>query len=64
MVRVSSTHRGQRGWACVLAFLALFIGLAPWAGAQTDVTTSRISGTIEDADGTAVPGVTVVATNV
>ncbi len=61
MVRVSST---QRGWACVLAFLALFIGMAPWAGAQTDVTTSRISGTVEDADGSALPGVTVVATNV
>lgn len=63
MVRVCSTHRGQRGWACVLAFLALFLGLAPWAGAQTDVTTSRISGTVEDADGAVLPGVTVVATN-
>ncbi|HWN42479.1 MAG TPA: TonB-dependent receptor [Thermoanaerobaculia bacterium] len=64
MVRVSSASCAQRNWACVLAFLALFIGLAPWAVAQTDVTTSRISGTVEDGDGSPLPGVTVMATNV
>jgi hypothetical protein len=64
MVRVSSASCAQRKWACVLAFLALFIGLAPWAVAQTDVTTSRISGLVEDADGSPLPGVTVTATNV
>ncbi|MEA2561915.1 MAG: hypothetical protein QOH06_3419 [Acidobacteriota bacterium] len=64
MVRVSSASCAQRRMACVLAFLALFIGLAPWAAAQTDVTTSRISGTVEDADGSPLPGVTVTATNV
>jgi hypothetical protein len=63
MVRVFSASCAQRRWACVLAFLALFIGLAPWAAAQTDVTTSRISGTVEDGDGSALPGVTVTATN-
>ncbi|HEX3129670.1 MAG TPA: TonB-dependent receptor [Thermoanaerobaculia bacterium] len=63
MVRVCTVSRGHRGWACVLAFLALFVGLAPFASAQTDVTTSRISGTVEDNDGSALPGVTVTATN-
>ncbi len=63
MVRVCTVSRAHRGWACVLAFLALFVGLAPFASAQTDVTTSRISGTVEDNDGTALPGVTVTATN-
>ncbi|HWM90664.1 MAG TPA: TonB-dependent receptor [Thermoanaerobaculia bacterium] len=63
MVRVCSASRAQRRWACVLAFLALFTGLAPWAAAQTDVTTSRISGSVEDADGSPLPGVTVTASN-
>ncbi|HET9225164.1 MAG TPA: TonB-dependent receptor [Thermoanaerobaculia bacterium] len=49
---------------CVLATLALLVGLAPMAVAQTDVTTSRISGTVEDSDGAQLPGVTVTATNV
>ena len=31
--------------------------------AQTDGTTSRISGTVEGADGAPLPGVTVEATN-
>ncbi len=63
MVRVFSATRTQRGWACVLAFLALFLGLAPFASAQTDVTTSRIAGTVEDGEGASLPGVTVTATN-
>ncbi len=56
MVRVFSSPGARRGWACVLAFLALMAGLAPWAMAQTDVTTSRISGSVEDADGGAAAG--------
>lgn len=48
---------------CVLASLALLLGLAPVAVAQTDVTTSRISGTVEDGDGGPLPGATVTATN-
>lgn len=63
MVRVFGVSRAHRAWACVLAFLALFVGLAPFAAAQTDVTTSRISGTVEDNAGAALPGVTVTATN-
>jgi outer membrane receptor for ferrienterochelin and colicin len=63
MVRVSTVSRTHRGWAYVLAFLALFVGLAPFVAAQTDVTTSRISGTVEDNDSTPLPGVTVTATN-
>ena len=46
----------------ILLSVALF-GLAPGALAQTDVTTSRISGTVRDAEGGAVPGVTVEAKN-
>jgi hypothetical protein len=63
MVRVCSAPRAKRGWACVLAFLALLIGLAPHAAAQTDVTTSRISGTVEDGSNSPLPGVTVTASN-
>ncbi|HYN21206.1 MAG TPA: TonB-dependent receptor [Thermoanaerobaculia bacterium] len=63
MVRFLSHTRAERGWVCVLVFLALFLGLAPWAAAQTDVTTSRISGTVEGSDGGALPGVTVTALN-
>ncbi|HEX2551509.1 MAG TPA: carboxypeptidase-like regulatory domain-containing protein, partial [Nocardioidaceae bacterium] len=62
MVRVSA----NAGRACVLATLAFLVGVlgvAPRAFAQTDVTTSRISGSVEGADGGALPGVTVVATN-
>jgi hypothetical protein len=62
MVRVSA----NAGRACVLATLAFLVGvlgLAPRVFAQTDVTTSRISGSVEGADGGALPGVTVVASN-
>jgi outer membrane receptor for ferrienterochelin and colicin len=63
MMRVCTVSRAHRGWVCVLAFLALFVGLASFAAAQTDVTTSRISGTVEDNAGSPLPGVTVTATN-
>jgi hypothetical protein len=39
------------------------LGLAGAAFAQTDVTTSRISGTVVGSDGTPLPGVTIEATN-
>lgn len=58
-------HRGQTltRWTFALASLLLLSGLATAAFAQTDVTTSRISGTVSDADGAALPGVTVEAKN-
>jgi len=61
MVRVRS-HR-SRNWACALAALLLACGLAGSALAQTDVTTSRISGVVEGTDKAPLPGVTVEATN-
>jgi outer membrane receptor protein involved in Fe transport len=61
MVRVRFTRYGR--WACGLAVLLMVLGLAVPASAQTDVTTSRISGTVEDAEGSPLPGVTVTATN-
>jgi hypothetical protein len=60
-----TVHRGQTftRWTFALASLLLLSGLATAAFAQTDVTTSRISGIISDADGAALPGVTVEAKN-
>ena len=58
MVRLS--RRGEL-WACALALCALLWGTAAFA--QTDVTTSRLSGTVVDADGGALPGVTVEGRN-
>ena len=49
-------------WTCALA-AALLLGLAGAASAQTDVTTSRISGTVEDGAKAHLPGVTVEVTN-
>jgi hypothetical protein len=48
---------------CVLTALVLLLGLAPMALAQTDVTTSRISGTVTDTSDAPLPGVTVEASN-
>ncbi|HVR99558.1 MAG TPA: TonB-dependent receptor [Thermoanaerobaculia bacterium] len=59
MVRFFSTRKG----ACILLACAVLFGLTPWAAAQTDVTTSRIAGTVSDADDAPLPGVTVTATN-
>jgi hypothetical protein len=53
----------RRKGACVLAALLVAFGLAGPVLAQTDVTTSRISGTVEGADATPLPGVTVEASN-
>jgi hypothetical protein len=61
MVRVCSNR--SRIWVCALSALLVLFGLAGSAFAQTDVTTSRISGTVEDASGSPLPGVTVTATN-
>ncbi len=54
----------RRKWACGLLALLVAFGLAAApALAQTDVTTSRISGTVEGSDGAPLPGVTIEATN-
>jgi outer membrane receptor for ferrienterochelin and colicin len=50
-------------WVCALAALLVLFGLAGAAHAQTDVTTSRISGTVEDSSKAPLPGVTVEAVN-
>jgi Carboxypeptidase regulatory-like domain/TonB dependent receptor-like, beta-barrel len=46
-------------WAAALVAALLVFGLAGTALAQTDVTTSRVSGTIKDAEGGVLPGVAV-----
>jgi hypothetical protein len=61
MVRFSANR--SRFWVCAFAALLAVFGLAGSAFAQTDVTTSRISGTVQDASDAALPGVTVTATN-
>lgn len=43
--------------------LCLIFGVAGSAPAQTDVTTSRMSGTVKDTTGAGLPGVTVEAKN-
>ena len=48
-------------WAAVLFAAVLTVGLAGVALAQSDVTTTRITGTVKDADGGALPGATVEA---
>ncbi len=48
-------------WATVVLSVALVVGSAGVALAQTDVTTTRITGTVKDADGGALPGATVEA---
>lgn len=58
MVRVCKLR-----WLCALAALLVLFGLAGAAHAQTDVTTSRISGTVEDSSKSPLPGVTVEAVN-
>ncbi len=58
MVRVSRSR-----WVYALAALLVFLGLAVTAQAQTDVTTSRVSGTVEDSSKSPLPGVTVEAVN-
>lgn len=51
-------------WRALPVWIAILIlALALPALAQTDVTTSRISGTVKDADGGALPGATVEAKN-
>lgn len=53
--------RGRRAVGSLLAVLAF--ALAAVAHAQTDVTTSRISGTVKGAEGSALPGVSVEGRN-
>ncbi|MDP9120265.1 MAG: TonB-dependent receptor [Acidobacteriota bacterium] len=55
-----------RGSACALTTLLLLLGAFGWTGraaAQSDVTTIRVTGTVEDAQKSPLPGVTVEATN-
>ena len=61
MMRVRSIR--SRTGVYALAALLLAFALAAPALAQTDVTTSRISGTVEGTDKAPLPGVTVEATN-
>jgi hypothetical protein len=60
MVRVLETCRKGAG---ALSVLLVLLGLAAPLAAQTDVTTSRITGTVEGSDKAPLPGVTVEATN-
>jgi hypothetical protein len=46
-----------------VALLLVAAALGSPALAQTDVTTTRISGTVTDAEGTALPGVTITTTS-
>lgn len=53
---------GRRCFLVLLLAVAVVAGAVP-ATAQTDVTTARISGTVRDTGGEALPGVTVEAVN-
>lgn len=53
----------NRSQSWILAALLLVLGLASPVLAQTDVTTSRVSGIVEGTDNTPLPGVTVEAAN-
>lgn len=46
-------------WAAILVAALMVFGMVGTAMAQTDVTKARISGTIKDADGGALPGATL-----
>jgi len=48
-------------WAAALVAALLVFGLAGTALAQTDVTTTRITGTVKDVEGGVLPGATVEA---
>src|SRR5580765_663512 len=52
-----------RSRALPLGIAVLALALAAPAFAQTDVTTSRVSGTVRDVDGGPLPGATVEARN-
>ena len=58
---LSGLNNPMRGVWALLAVLIL--GAAAPGLAQTDVTTSRISGTATDGEGTPLPGVTIEARN-
>jgi len=53
----------HRGWAAVLLAVAMAVGIAGLAGAQTDVTSGRITGTIMDQESLVLPGVAVEGKN-
>ncbi len=58
---MSTRRLDLQGWVAVLFAAVLTVGLAGVALAQSDVTTTRITGTVRDADGGALPGATVEA---
>src|SRR3712207_6791132 len=51
----------SNGWICALAMLLALVAVPAFP--QTDVTTSRISGTVEYASGAPLPGGTMETTN-
>jgi hypothetical protein len=53
----------SRRWAALLFAAFLILGLTSVALAQTDVTSTRITGTVKDVDGGVLPGATVEAKN-
>ena len=57
-----SSSGARRGFTALLTAAVLALVALP-ALAQTDVTTTRASGTVRDASGAALPGVTVEALN-
>ena len=64
MVRLHSCTRKRASALLVSGWLlGLLLALAGAAFAQTDVTTSRISGTVKGSDGAPLPGVSVEALN-
>jgi hypothetical protein len=55
------SHFASR-WLRAISIVSI-LGVSAGALAQTDVTTSRISGTVKDTEGGVLPGVTVTALN-
>ncbi|HEX7153074.1 MAG TPA: TonB-dependent receptor [Thermoanaerobaculia bacterium] len=60
---MSKVRRALRRFGAAAAALCLTLAMSVVAMAQIDVTTSRISGVVEDTSGAALPGVTVEAKN-
>ena len=50
-------------WRSIVTAVVVALVFGPSALAQTDVTTSRISGAVRDVNGLPLPGATVAAQN-